>query len=553
MPESRHLGRGREAYENGDWATAYEAFEQAGAELPLAAADLESWASTAFLLGKDDEFVKLLDLAHQRHLDHGDTLNAARCASWLAMNLAAAGAQAPAAGWLARTRRLLKGVSSDSAESGYLALAESMAAAARGDLAEVVARAEQAVTSGSRFRDHDLESLALHVLGRAELRRSRVDEGLALLDEAMAVLASRVTTPFVIGVVYCSVIDACRAVFSLQRAHEWTEALGRWCENQPDLVAFYGDCCVARAEMLVLRGAWLDAADEARRATFRLAQWAAPRIAAAAKYQLAEVHRLRGDAEAAERAYADVAHQGGVPYPGLALLRLQMGDADAAYQGLLGRLAETRDPLRRARLLPAVVESGLAVLRSEIDTEREEILAELQTAAAELTSVADAYRSPALRAMADHAEGDVLKARGETAQAAAALRAAVDGWTDLGAPYQVAKARVSLGRAYLAKGDVEDAEIELAAARSVFAELGAKPDLAALDEVAGTGPNVSGLSPREREVLAPLARGDSNKAIAAALGISERTVERHVSNIFDKLGVTSRTEAAAHALRNRLV
>ena len=313
MPESGHLSRGREAYGRGDWAAAYEAFGEASAGLPLPAADLESWASTAFLLGKDDEFVKLLDLAHQRHLDHGDVLNAARCASWLAMNLAAAGAQAPAAGWLARTRRLLKDSKDESVEGGYLALAESMSAVTRGDFAAVVSGAEQAVAAGSRFHDHDLESLALHVLGRAELRRSRVDEGLALLDEAMAVLASRVTSPFVIGVVYCSVIDACRAVFSLRRAHEWTEALGRWCESQPDLVAFYGDCCVARAEMLVLRGAWVDAADEARRATVRLGQWAAPRIAAAAKYQLAEVHRLRGDVEAAEKAYADVAREGGKP------------------------------------------------------------------------------------------------------------------------------------------------------------------------------------------------------------------------------------------------
>lgn len=553
MKDGRHLSGARAAYERGDWAAAYESFTEAGrGDVPLSAHDLESWATAAYLLGHDDEFVRLLDAAHQRHLDHGDTLKAARCASLLALCLAAAGAEAPASGWLARTRRILQGAPEDTAEAGYLELAESMAAVRRGDLLAVVAHAERAVSAGSRFQDNDLSALALHQLGRIELRRSRVDEGLMLLDEAMATVSSRATSPFVIGVVYCSVIDACRSIFSLRRAHEWTEALGRWCEAQPGLVAFYGDCCVARAEMLVLRGSWSDAATEARRATERLSQWEAPRVAAAAKYQLAELQRLRGDLDSAERSYAEVAKGGGQAYPGIALLQLQRGDTAGAYRGLARRLEETRDPLKRVRLLPAVVETGVALLAAGAEDQRQEVEAEVQTAATELRQVADVYRSPALRAMADQAAGSVALARGDAARAATDLRAAAEAWSALDAPYQAARARLTLGQACVALGESGEAKRELDAARAVFEELGAEADLASLDALSGDH-GASGLSAREVEVLRPLARGDSNRAIAEALGISERTVERHVSNIFDKLGVASRTEAAAHALRDRLV
>lgn len=553
MSDPGHLSRGRAAFARGDWPAAHEEFARASEELPLSGADLESWATAAYLLGQDDEFVRLLDSAHQRHLDHGDVLKAARCTAWLACNLAAAGAQAPAAGWVSRTRRLLAGADGETAQGGYLALAESLTAVQRGDLAEVITAAERAVAAGSRFHDHDLEALALHLLGRAELRRSRVDEGLALLDEAMTVLASSVTNPFVIGIVYCSVIDACRSIFSLRRAHEWTEALGRWCDTQPGLVAFHGECSVARAEMLMLRGAWEDAAAEADRAARRVALWAAPRIGAAAKYQLAEVHRLRGDLEEARRLYEQVAREGGQPYPGLGLLRLRRGEPAAAYRSLVMRLDETRDPLRRVRLLPAVVEAGVALLAGDVNGQREEVVAEVRTAAAEIAQVADVYRSPALRAMADHAAGEVALARADVSAATAVLRSAADAWSSLGAPYQAARARAALGRAYLAQGDAADAELEFVAARAVFAELGAQPDLEALGALAGKGADPSGLSPRELQVLALLTEGGSNRSIATGLGISERTVERHVSNIFDKLGVTSRTEAAAYALRHRLV
>ncbi len=553
MSDPGHLNRARQAFARGDWPAAHEAFARASQDLPLSGADLESWATAAYLLGQDDEFVRLLDSAHQRHLDHGDVLRAARCTAWLACNLAAAGAQAPAAGWVSRTRRLLAGAEGESAQGGYLALAESLTAVQRGDREEVVSAAERAVAAGSRFHDHDLESLALHVLGRAELRRSRVDEGLALLDEAMTVLASSVTNPFVIGIVYCSVIDACRSIFSLRRAHEWTEALGRWCDTQPGLVAFHGECSVARAEMLVLRGAWMDAAAEANRAAQRVALWAAPRIGAAAMYQLAEVHRLRGDFTEAEGLYEQVARESGQPYPGLALLKLRKSDPLAAYRSLVMRLDETRDPLKRVRLLPAVVEAGVALLAGDVNGQREEVIAEVRTAAAEIGQIADVYHSPALRAMADHAAGEVALVRGDVPAAAAALRSAADAWYSLEAPYQAARARASLGRAYLVQGDAGDAELEFAAARAVFEELGAKPDLKALDALTGSASDPSGLSPRELQVLSLLANGASNRSIATELGISERTVERHVSNIFDKLAVGSRTEAAAYALRNGLV
>jgi DNA-binding NarL/FixJ family response regulator len=160
-----------------------------------------------------------------------------------------------------------------------------------------------------------------------------------------------------------------------------------------------------------------------------------------------------------------------------------------------------------------------------------------------------------LRAMAEHARGAVDLAAGDPSAALQRLRTACRTWQETDAPYHAARARVLVGRCYQALGDVEGGKIELAAAQRVFERLGALPDLAGLDSPARHGHDTEThlLTARELEVLRLVAAGNSNKAIAAELSLSEKTVERHVSNIFTKLDVPSRTAAAAYAYQQKLV
>ena len=586
MAASDHLKAARRAHARSDWDEAYEAFTAADLEVPLGAADLEAWAASAYLLGRQDAFEGLLERAHQRYLDRGEQVRAAQCASWLALSLAGVGASSQASGWFARARRLLASVEERTAAHGYLDLADALAAVGRGDLEKALAAGNLAIESGVRFGDPDLTALALQLVGRVQLRRAQVAEGLALLDEAMVAVTSGALRPQAAGIVYCSVIDGCRDIYSLRRAHEWTLALTRWCEAQPELVTFTGECRVARSEMLVLHGAWHDAVAEAERATERAPRWSAQRVTAAADYQRAEVARLRGNYGAAERSYAAVAHAGGRFQPGLGLLRLAQGQLEAAEQGVERALDESSDPLRRARLLPAKVLIALAADAVQADgggdegesppegaAGGEQPLDSARLAAEELARTADEFgagtQNLALRTMAEHALGAVALAAGDAAAAAAQLHAAADGWDDLSAPYENARARFLLGVARRRLGDSDGAEADFAAARATFERLDAAPDLAHLDRVASgsdadpfaplsshqaaAGGAGTRLSPRELEVLGCLAAGSTNRGIASALDISERTVDRHVSNIFDKLGVTSRTEAATYAIKHDLV
>jgi DNA-binding CsgD family transcriptional regulator len=387
--------------------------------------------------------------------------------------------------------------------------------------------------------------VAQSIHGRAMLREGRVGEGLVLLDEAMvAVVAGELSAP-VAGAVYCSVIDACQEVLEWRRAHEWTAALAAWCGTQPDMVTFTGQCLVHRAEILQLHGAWPQAVEEARQAGERLVRGADSYATGAALYRQAEVHRVLGDFTAAEDAYRQASHLGLEPQPGLALLRLAQGRAEAAEAVIRRVVAETSERFRRARLLPAQVEILLAA--GDVQAARH--------AADELTGLAGRYNTPALRAMAGHAHGAVLLAEGDARAAVVALRGAGQGWRELEAPYEAARVRVLVGLGCRALGDEEAAAMELDAARSVFARLGAAPDLARLAtldrrEAASTG---HGLTARQLEVLRLMAAGKTNLAIATDLVLAEKTVDRHVSNIYTKLGVSSRAAATAYAYQHRLL
>ena len=538
------LERGREAYERRAWREAYDALLRSDADEPLGAEDLELLAVTAYLLALDDRCGEVLERAHDRFLEEGSVLRAVRCAFWLGMTLSARGEAGPGGGWLARARRLLEREPGETAEHGYLLLPLAFRQMGEGEWDAAIATAGRATTIAERFDDPDLFALAAHLKGHLQVVHGEVAEGAQLLDEAMVAATSRVHSPIVTGIVYCGVVLACVETYDVRRAQQWTEVLSRWCGGQPDLVAFTGRCLIHRAEIKQLRGEWSDALDEARRAGERLAQGFNRPATAQAFYRQAEVHRVRGDHSAAEQAYAAASRYGFEPQPGLALLWLAQDRAGSAAAAIGRALAETSERPNRAALLPAAVEILLAV--GDVDAARQ--------ACVELQDIADAYGSELLRAIAAHALGDVLLHEGEVSAALGALRRAWQGWEELGAPYESARARLLIALACRELGDGDGARWELEAARDAFAALGATPDRARTEAALGgaEAQETFGLTARELEVLRLVAAGKSNKQIASELVISEHTVARHVQNVFAKLDVSSRTAASAFAYEHDL-
>jgi DNA-binding CsgD family transcriptional regulator len=294
-----------------------------------------------------------------------------------------------------------------------------------------------------------------------------------------------------------------------------------------------------------LRGAWPDAMDEVQRACERLSTPSRQPALGMAIYQQGELHRLRGEFAKAEEAYRQASQWGHSPQPGLAQLRLAQGRVDAAAAAIRRTADEAQDRLSRARVLAAYVEIVLAA--GDVDASR--------AAADELSQIAADLGAPLLQAVAAHALGAVRLAEGDARAALDALRDACQAWRRLEAPYEGARSRILVGLARQQLGDDDTATMELEAARHAFQQLGAAPDLTRVDALIRKRRvgDVSGLSPREVEVLRLVASGKTNQAIAAALFLSEKTVARHVSNIFTKLGLSSRSAATAYAYEHGLV
>jgi DNA-binding CsgD family transcriptional regulator len=539
--DADELERGRESYERRAWRGAHGSLVAADQAGSLGAEDLELLATSAYMLGRDADYVSALERAHQAHVDAGETLRAVRCAFWLTINFALRGEVGRASGWLGRGRRLLEHAERDCVERGYLLTPLMFEQEAAGDYAGAVATAAEAAAIGQRFGDADLFALAVQAQGCLLVMQGRTVAGLALLDEAMLAVTAGELSPIASGLVYCGVILGCQAAYEPRRAQEWTAALSHWCEQQPDMVAFTGRCLTHRAEIMCLHGAWSDALTEARRAGRRCAQGANQLVAGEAVYLQGEVHRLRGELAAAEDAYREASRCGREPQPGLALLRLSQGDIRGATAAIRRALGETAELPRRAQMLPAYVEIMLAA--GDADAAR--------AACAELAEIAEANESAMLGAMAAHARGALDLAGGDAPAALVCLRRAANQWQQLEAPYEAARARALVGLACRALGDHDAAAFELEAARGVFAGLGAAPDLARTESP--TRPAPRGLTSRELQVLRLVAAGKTNKAIASELVLSDRTVDRHVSNIFAKLGVASRAAATAYGYERQLL
>ena len=472
---------------------------------------------------------------HQRA---DDPRRAVRCAFWLAFRLLNAGDVPQGSGWAARIRRLLERCP-DSVEQGYGSYVYALKSIFGGDASGAEHEFAAAAELGARFGDADLVTLAWVGQGRSLIYLGEAGQGVALLDEAMVAVAAGEVSPVIVGDTYCSVIEACTELFDLRRVQAWTSGLSAWCDAQPELVAFRGQCMVHRAEALQLRGDWPAALAEARRACAQLSTPLARPAAGAAHYQEGELHRLRGEFAAAEAAYRRASAAGRDPQPGLALLRLAEGDIGAAATSIRRAVSETAGAVPRARLLPAYAEISLAV--GDVDSAR--------AAAAELADTAAVLRAPLLRALAATADGRVLLACGEAQSALAGCE-----WPRACGSSSAHRMRWPGSAPRLALPAMPSAT---ATARSSKRTWRGRPSPSSvlLPTLPGCSRPVRpmSLSARETEVIRLIAAGESNRQIAAALVISERTVERHVSNIFGKLGITSRAAATAYVYEHHLL
>jgi DNA-binding NarL/FixJ family response regulator len=533
----------REASPLSEWNETYSTLTQADGSSPLGAADLELLATAAYLVGRVGDCIAALARAYQIHADGEASRSAVRCAFWLCFHHFNQGEFGQGSGWLAKASRLVEGLPEECAERAYLLLPIAFQqGAVAGEYAAARSTATRVIDMARRCGEADAVALALTVVGRSFLREDRVTEGMAALDEAMVeVVAGGVSAP-VAGSVYCALVAACEEIAEVRRAAEWTAALSRWCDRQRGMVTFTGQCLVHRATIKQLHGQWAEALEEVRLACERFSGGADVSASGLAMYRMGELHRLKGGYEAAEEAYRQAADQGYDPQPGLALLRLAQGRTDMAAAAIRRAVDECPDRATRAKLLPALVE--IAVANGDRDAAR--------SAADELTGIAAVYATPVLAALASQARGAVLLAGDDARGALVALREARRVWRELDAPYEEARARVLVARACHALADEDTARLELESSRRIFERLGAEPELAQIGTGPGGGGAIHGLTTRELEVLHLIATGMTNQAIADELFLAVKTVDRHVSNIFTKLGVSSRAAATAYAYRHGL-
>jgi DNA-binding CsgD family transcriptional regulator len=548
MAKNDSLDQGRAAFARREWKTAHARLSAADGEASLEPADLERLATAAYLLGQHDEAVTFWTRLHHDCIDRGDVERAAYWGYWLGFIQLLNGESAQASGWLARAQRLDKAPNEASAATGYGEMLLGLLAMVSGDVAGAAARFDAAVALADRFNDPDLLALGLLGQGQGLAMQHAFAEGATRLDEAMLGITAGRVSPVLAGIVYCAVILTCQRIFDLARAREWTRQLDIWCATQPDLMPFRGECLIHRSEVMQARGDWSGALNEAEKARDHLAV-RSDTVLGRACYQQGELYRLRGEFDAAEQMFRDAGRHGFEPQPGVSLLRLAMGEVDAAAAAIrraVGAAVDVPSPaggLSRPRLLGALVETLLALGD----------IAGARKAADELAATAAEMNTPWLAATSAHSNGAVLFAEGETQNAEAQLREAWMLWQQLEMPYESACVRVLLGQVCRRLGDRETAAMHFDAARAVFERLDAAPALAQLERVAADAQPESTLTPREREVLALVAAGKSNREIAAALAISEHTVARHISNIFDKLGVSSRTAASTYAHTLKLI
>lgn len=529
----------RAAFRRNAWADATDLFLRSDADSALGAEDLEALVWAAGIAARDAEMLAALERLYAWHEARQDHVNCARTAFWSGLRNMMIGEVGLGSGWLQRAAKHAEETAPDCVQRAYLILPQVLVHRAKGDYEAAVAAADRALAFAEAAREADLVALAGSFKGGILFRLGRIEEGYGPIDEAMLLANAGRLSPLVSGVVYCEIVASCCRVQEMVRAREWTAILDAWCRRNPQARAFNGVCQVHRAEVLQLEGNWAEALAEAERAGDGLTGTTEQTAMAAAAYRRAEILRLSGRFDDSETEYRRAAEIALDPQPGLALLRLAQGRTDEAAAMIRRAIDTAADMPRQAALLPA----GIEICIASGDLDRAETLC------TEMSRIAELFGTEILARVADQGVGALALARGDAAEAVALLGRARRFWSGFGAPYLVARLRVDIARGCAELGDSDGAALELDAAEKIFHDLGAEPDLSRIRMMRGGG-TAGLLTAREREVLALLAEGGSNREIAADLGLSPKTVNRHVENIFDKLGVSSRAAAVAKGLKS---
>jgi class 3 adenylate cyclase len=467
--------QGRDAYRRHAWHEAFDLLRKADSETPVSPEDLGLLAESAWFAGDPDAAIEARERAHAGYLEQGDKCHAAEMALQLALGHFERLETAIGNGWLGRARRLLEQTPNECAAHGWQAIALAyLALRMTGDGEEAHRQAKLAEGIGERLAIPALQAVALQQRGYALVAMGRVDDGLALIDESTVAAVSGELDALTTGRIYCSTISVCRDLADWRRAVEWTDAAERWCHRQ-GVSGFPGICRVHRAEIMDLRGSWADAEREARRACEELSRYDLL-LSGEAHYEIGEVRLRVGDLDGAREAFRQADELSREPEPGRSLLRLAQGDAQGANVSVKRALAGVESQaFIQARLLPAAIDIGLAA--GDLDSVAQQV--------AKLEQIAGSFRTTAVTATAEYARGLLLHAQGDAATALARQRHALELWHEIGAPYEIARARTALGEALRTDGDEDAARLEFESAKAAFERLGAVPDAKHVGQLLG--------------------------------------------------------------------
>lgn len=528
-----------------NWTDSYFRLLKSDRNAPVYIQKLETLGLAAYMTGRNEEAIEIMERSHKAYMDQHKIQRGIRCAFWLGLMLMNSGEKARSNGWIARIERLLDDLGYECPENGLILIPTGLNALYSGDVKKAQKVFSKAVNIGEQFDDIDLIALARLGLGQALIKLGNIDMGIKLLDETMITVQTEEVYPVVTGIVYCAVIEACHKVWDMQRAREWTAVLTKWLETHSDIVPFRGQCLIRRAQIIQFHGDWDEALKETNEACTLLTRPPGEPAAGEAFYRKAELLRLLGKFDEAEECYHEAAKWNRKPQPGLALLRLAQGQDDTAEISIRNILQETKDLQKRAELLPALVHIMYSLKKNS----------EVHELTKELCVVADQLNSPYLHAITFHYQGTTLLAEGNHQSALKHLQKSLKIWNSLDLPYESAHTRELKGLVYRELKDRDNSKIEFLAAQWIFEQLQAQPDLKRINRFLNNKDHYDnhGLSLRELQVLQHVAAGMTNKSVAGELFISERTVDRHMSNIFTKLNVSSRVEATTLAIKKKLL
>jgi DNA-binding NarL/FixJ family response regulator len=524
---------GRDAHVRRDWRASYDGFTRAQEIAPLSPDDLDALAGAAWRLGRCKESVRLAEQVYA-HLARTDSAAAAAKAVDVALAWLTRGDLNIGQGWMNRARRLLDGVP-ESPTHAYLAYLDAWIADLVGDSDALRERAAALRDLSERLDTPVVTALGMMVEALAAIKDARMADAFGLIDEAMLpVLADEVPVEWA-GDIYCLALYHCNRVADMQRMRAWTTSMKRWCDEVAASPTYGSLCEVYRLQLHA-------ATDDCRTLEAKLSATSSNLedintfAAAEGYYQLGETRRIRGDLDGALAAFTRAREMGCDPQPGEALVRLRQGDTETAWTALQMALG-WQDRIGRIRLLRAAVEVALA---RDCADEAETLCRELEEGAVD-------FGTSGFRAWSHHARGAVLVTRGEYPPALEALHAALRHYRTQQWRYETAEVYEWMARAHAALNEQQVAAADKATAQSIYRQLGSQT-------VPNTGTHSpGGLTKREVEILTEIAGGATNKRVAQQLVISEKTVGRHLANIYTKLGVSSRTAAVSWAYANNVV